>query len=347
MNCNRTRIIIAEALTFNAFLRSILVGSFCLYAFMYVSFFQDGKIPQTPIVIVDICPDSCGLGNQMFRYAAALALAASNARNHTVCIFGLQDNSGSPVHAMSRFDQHVTVLSPWSHLVLDTCPEWVGSFHITPFRYALDTFAPEFMDTFSPPHSTYVPFPDIPRSKSLLVMGCMQSFKYFDSIFSRQPPPFHIKQQQAATLWMHLHRIDTVVHVRRGDKLNDGSPVVPIAFYEQAMRRLPHAARVLVCTDDAAWVRAQTLFENATVYSRDPGFDMALMAAATEAVIIGVGTFAWWGAYLSRAKRVYYYPQMYQGDLLSGYVEADYIPPKWLPVSAVSSAVTSPEENVL
>ena len=321
-----------------------LVGSICLYAFMYVSFFQDEKIPQTPIVIVDICPDSCGLGNQMFRYAAALSLASSgNAMNHTVCIFGLQDHSGYPAHAMSRFDQHVTVRSPWSHLVLNTCPEWVGSFHITPFRYALDTFAPEFIDTFSPPHSTYVPFPAIPLSKSLLVTGCMQSFKYFDSIFSSsgQPPPFYLKQQQAANLWIHHYRIDTVVHVRRGDKLNDGSPRVPIAFYEQAMRRLTHSARVLVCTDDAAWVRAQTLFENATIYSRDPGFDMALMAAATEAVIIGVGTYAWWGAYLSRAKRVYYYPKMYQGELLGGYVEADYIPPHWLPVSDTTTTTTT------
>jgi hypothetical protein len=214
----------------------------------------------------------------------------------------------------------------------------VGSFHITPFRYALDTFAPEFMDIFSPPHSTYVPFPHIPSSKSLLVTGCMQSFKYFNSIFSSQQPPFRLKQQQAATLWMHHHRIDTVVHVRRGDKVFDGSPVVPITYYEQAMRRLPHTARILVCTDDAAWVRAQTLFENATVYSRDPGFDMALMVAATEAIIIGVGTYAWWGAYLSQAKRVYYYPTMYQGYLLSGYVEADYIPPKWIPISAVASA---------
>jgi hypothetical protein len=321
-----------QALSASPSLRCILVGCIGLSAFTYALFFQNEKIPPTPIVIVDICPDSCGLGNQMFRYAAALGLAASgSARNHTICIFGLQDHSGSPVHAMSRFDQHVTVISPWSHLVQSVCPDWVGSFHLKPFRYALDTFAPEFMDIFSPPHSTYVPFPVIPRSKSLLVMGCMQSFKYFDSI---QHPPFRLKQQQAAAHWMRSHRMDTVVHVRRGDKVYDGSPVVPIEYYERAMRRLPHAARVLVCTDDAAWVRAHALFENATVYSRDPGFDMALMVAATEAIIIGVGTYAWWGAYLSQAKRVYYYPTMYQGDLLSGYVEADYIPPAWIPVPA-------------
>ena len=30
---------------------------------------------------------------------------------------------------------------------------------------------------------------------------------------------------------------------------------------------------------------------------------MALLAAASDTVMIGVGTFAWWGAYLSNARR--------------------------------------------
>ena len=70
----------------------------------------------------------------------------------------------------------------------------------------------------------------------------------------------------------------------------------------------------------------------------DPGFDMALMAAATEAVVIGIGTFGWWGAYLSKAKRKYFYPTMYIGKLAAGYNESDYIPygvegqGDWIPV---------------
>lgn len=279
-----------------------------------------------PILVVDICPSWCGLGNQMFRYAAALGLAAST--NRTVCIFGLRDTSYStlPVHAMSRFDQHVTALAPG---VTDACPDWVGRLRPLPLAYALRVLAPGFMGVFDPPHSTYVPFPHIPHAKSLLVAGCMQSFKYFAAL---RPPFFRLNQQREATRWMRDRRIDTAIHVRRGDKLTDGSPIAPLAFYERAMRRLPPTARILVCTDDAAWVRAQPLFANVTVHSRNPGFDMALLAAATEAVIIGVGTFAWWGAYLSQAKRVYYYPRMYQGELLRGYVEADYIPPRWQPI---------------
>lgn len=325
-----------NTLTFNQSLGLLLLILICLYLFFFVFqkfIFQEGQIPQTPIIIVNLCTDLCGLGNQLFRYAAALGLAAKHAQNHTICIFGLQYPSIFPSHARSRLNQHIDIIAPWSNLVLNKCPDWVGSFHLTKLQYVLNTFSSKYMDVFEPPHSTYVPFPLIKPSKSLLVNGCMQSFKYFDSIFLSQKPFFRLKQQNAANLWIHHHQIDTVIHVRRGDKIYDHSPIVPVEYYEKAMQRLPKTAKILVCTDDATWVRSQSIFENTTLYSKDPGFDMALIAAATETVIIGIGTFAWWGAFLSQAKQVYYYPIQYQGNLVNGYVEADYIPSQWIPIS--------------
>ena len=53
---------------------------------------------------------------------------------------------------------------------------------------------------------------------------------------------------------------------------------------------------------------------------------MELLAAATETGVIGVGMFAWWGAYLSTAKKKYFYKRQYQGRLAEGYDENDYIP---------------------
>ncbi len=116
-------------------------------------------------------------------------------------------------------------------------------------------------------------------------------------------------------------------HFRKaGDKLWDASSIAPASYYENALRTLGDS-RVAVCTDDPQWVRAQRAFENATLsVGHDPGFDMALLAAATEAVVIGTGTFGWWGAYLSTAKRKFFYAIVYDGDDLLGYKEADYIP---------------------
>ena len=137
--------------------------------------------------------------------------------------------------------------------------------------------------------------------------------------------------------WLTKEGISSVVHVRRGDKLWDGSPVVPLEYYKKAISMLG-TTRVAVCTDDPLWVKQQAVFRNAVISDRDPGFDMALMAAATEAVVIGIGTFGWWGAYLSKAKRKYFYPTMYIGKLAAGYNESDYIPygvegqGDWIPV---------------
>ena len=72
------------------------------------------------------------------------------------------------------------------------------------------------------------------------------------------------------------------------------------------------------------------MFQNATIsVGHGPGFDMALLAAATDTVVVGVGTFAWWGAYLSGARRKIIYG--IQGPLVDpGYRQADFIPGDWI-----------------
>jgi len=278
------------------------------------------------LLIVDLCTTVCGLGNQMFRYAAGLGLALQNP-NYTACVFGLEE-VGHLAHRHSAFV--LDVFPSWRRL--EPCPLSISSPRLPFLNRAVD-FWPDRMDQFEPPHSTFREF-RFDGKRPVLVNGCMQSFKYFQNL---PHPFFRLKQQHAARAWLADRGITSVVHVRRGDKLYDGSPPVPLAYYEKAM--LGITSRVAVCTDDPSWVQRQALFRNAEIsMHEDPGFDMALLAAATEAVIIGIGTFGWWGAYLSKAKRKYFYPTMYIGKLAAGYNESDYIPfgvpgqGEWIPV---------------
>lgn len=150
----------------------------------------------------------------------------------------------------------------------------------------------------------------------------MQSFRYFRQV---KHPFFLLKRQKSADAWLRRRGLTSVVHVRRGDKPEDGSPVVPVEYYERALARLGHS-RVAVCADDVAWVRRRRVFQNASVSTdADPGFDMAILAGATDAVIIGIGTFAWWGAYLSRVRTVHCYKTMYPDDDRE-YSASGYIP---------------------
>jgi hypothetical protein len=262
----------------------------------------------------------CGMGNQMFQYAAGLGVAYENPE-YQVCASGLGDLSDL-AHANSALDLHVGVLNTSGLAPIARCRDFSRVFRsLQMIVYDLEIRL-GFLSEFIPPHSTYVPFV-VPVRKPVLVFGYMQSFKYFQHV---PKPFFRLLQLDAAKLWLLQRNLTSVVHVRRGDKLTDSSSVVPVSYYQNALRILGNS-RVAVCTDDVEWVRAQRVFENATVsVGHDPGFDMALLAAATDTVIIGIGTFGWWGAYLSMARRKFFYRIVYQGSDLSGYREEDYIP---------------------
>ena len=281
-------------------------------------------------LIVMSCTPMCGLGNQMFQYAAGLAVAAQYPQ-FEVCIFGL-DEVTTATHIDSLFTHHVDVvgLRPLKPCHASTRKAFYGWWRLTyevVVRFAL-------IDVFHPPLSVYVPFEFRPNSTTV-IHGWMESFKYFQNL----PHPFFVlRKAQEARQWLVRHNISSVVHVRRGDKLIDGSPVVPVTFYQQALQSLGNP-RVAVCTDDIAWVRKQGVFRDAVVSLHiDPGFDMAVLSAASEAVVIGVGTFAWWGAYLSSARTKIFYRKVHQSSLAGGYRELDYIPynvtgqGRWIPM---------------
>ena len=272
---------------------------------------------SAPQVIIRL---KCGMGNQMFQYAAGLGMAHAHPE-YKVCVSGLGDHS-QLAHKNSALDLHIQILNTSGLVPIMACREWGNGFRwFQDIVYDLE-LRMTWLTEFCPPHSTYIPIP-VPLRNPVLVSGYMQSFKYFRHV----PHPFYRpKQLDAARLWLSQRELTSVVHVRRGDKLWDSSPVVPVAYYQKALHAIGNP-RVAVCTDDVEWVRAQPVFENATISIRhDPGFDLALLAAATEYVVIGIGTFGWWGAYLSTAKRKYFYQIMFQGELLLGYEEADYIP---------------------
>jgi hypothetical protein len=149
----------------------------------------------------------------------------------------------------------------------------------------------------------------------------METFRYFPTL----TPVFKLKEHAAASRWMLERNLTSAIHVRRSDYASLAL-AAPIGFYERA-----HIHRAVVVTDDPAWVRQHPSVFGHHVLSQghEPGFDMALLAAATDTVVIGIGTFAWWGAYLSNAQRIVYYSRQagYDSD---AYVERDHMPARWL-----------------
>ena len=253
---------------------------------------------QPPLIVVHINMHGSGLGNHMFKYAAGLGIARTYP---SVCVLGL-DEPFYLAHPDSAFPLHVETVN----MSLRPCTWYEGTISLLS------------SEKFEPPYATYEP---LRATMPTIVTGCMQSFKYFSDLPS---PFFKLQQQDSARQWLSRRGLTSVVHVRRGDKLD--YIVAPLDYYKEAMRRIG-TSRVAVVTDDPDWVMRQEVFQNASISRfHDPGFDMALLAAASDSVVIGVGTFAWWGAYLSFARRKFFYALQSYGDWDTAYNEMDYIP---------------------
>ena len=254
----------------------------------------------TRLLIVSLRPREGGMGNQMFRYAAGLGLAERHP-DFDVCWHCLDLHSHT-VHPNSFFLDHMDPITP-----LPECSFWIVM------------MGEALLEHFSPPFSTYVPFMQSAASLSTLVDGPMETFRYFPTA----APLFRLKAYPSARKWMRARNLTSAIHVRRGDYAWHAAP---LGFY---MRNMVH--RGVVVTDDPEWIKFHRSVFGHCVLSEghDAGFDMALLSAATDTVVIGVGTFAWWGAYLSKAKRVVYYGKQ-AGSHSHEYVEGDRMPAGWL-----------------
>ena len=114
-------------------------------------------------------------------------------------------------------------------------------------------------------------------------------------------------------------------------------------YYYQAIETLcllfPHQTqRFVVATDDKAWVHGQLMFRGMHVVSNavNPSFDMAVIAACQHK-IISVGTFGWWGAFMSdmgtneTSAVIYHLPQV-EEIWKDGFHNEDYFPQHWTPL---------------
>lgn len=266
------------------------------------------------------------LGNQLWEMASTYGIARR--RKARWCV--MADNE--------RFGQYMahiewTVVTP-----PETCPGiiWINSlFWYTPM---LTPMKDEGKYAFYDDRFLLSKWPRI-RIDALL-----QSYKYFDET---NPIPFRLKATSEAIAWVKQRNITAAIHIRRGDKVGDGSNAVPpLSYFRIAIRQLkimfpPHhhekrTRRVfVVVTDDPPWVKQHpSLFKGMYIMSSQrPDFDMAVIAACQHK-ILSVGTFGWWGAFLSdsgnnQTSAVIYPTVQMVGVGAAGFNNSDYFPQHW------------------
>ena len=133
--------------------------------------------------------------------------------------------------------------------------------------------------------------------------GAWQNEKFFDGyhdVLRRKFtfPPEYFENDYA----VRMRACNSVaVHVRLGDKLRHGEADFTREYLRRSIERissLTEGAKFFVFSDNIEWCRKNLPSEYAFVDGNSPAEDMALMTVCRH-VITAASTFSWWGAWLN------------------------------------------------
>lgn len=177
--------------------------------------------------------------------------------------------------------------------------------------------------------------------ESIRVGVYLQSFHYFANVSKL---PFQLQKQAWANEWVLQHNVVAGIHVRRTDMLENLGNDPTVAYFREALALMRAAVgpidakNIVVCTDDIEWVHENgAVFGGMIVRSSTAHEDMAVLAACQH-LILSIGTFGWWAAYLRTSPgHTFYYAEPLRKPP-SPYNE--HFPASWTPLALNERDVT-------
>jgi hypothetical protein len=244
-----------------------------------------------------------GLGNQMFQYAAARAVAARTSSQLELDIRPLLA-SGERCYGLDAFR-----LRPPPEIIADGQPP---RRHGRIRRYINSLLWGERV--FRESGFRYDPAV-LSINPNLRMEGYFQSEHYFADIAPAVREDFTPREDLLAEINLLADKLIpsgpcVSLHVRRGDYTNPATMAVhgllDAPYYEKALRlvveRIGQALPICVFTDDPAWVRANLTLPGElsfiSEHTRTPLQDLILMSRCTHHITAN-SSFSWWGAWLN------------------------------------------------
>jgi len=284
-----------------------------------------------------------GLGNQLFQYAAARAVALRRGvtlRLDTSWYVGRRDRS----YVLSHFDIRENLLSPREMRLLRY---WTDDGRHAQAKRAVSSLLPLLRVTrISDPPGAADPS-IFPTSRRLLLDGFWQSPVYFDEIGDVIRREFRLKaepDERTAEIVGRMSACESVsVHVRRGDYVTDRTAnrvhgTCGIEYYDRAAKIICEkidSPRFFVFSDDSDAARRElrlpgpTEFIDRNADGRD-WEDLRLMRSCRHHVIAN-SSFSWWGAWLAHHdEQIVIAPHdWYRPGAKPGHRIRDLIPQSW------------------
>lgn len=188
------------------------------------------------------------------------------------------------------------------------------------------------------------------KVKNVRLAGYWQSERYFsdirDVLIAELQPRDMLCRSRAAQIVLGSRNAGNRVvgvHVRRGDiayaheQLRDAASVglelLPLDYYERAMRSFGTSAQFVICSDDPAWCERNLAkaSHNRRVANGGSLLDDFETLRQCDDIIIANSTFSWWAAWLNERgdKRVICPLRWYTKDFPLEYSLDDLLPAAW------------------
>lgn len=281
-----------------------------------------------------------GLGNQMFQYAAGLALAE---KNNVPLLYDI--STFSSAYKIRRFQLNCFNISASEHRLKNS--NVIGnSWIIKRFCDKFSLFKSEKI--FIEKSYNYDPaFFDI--KPNTFIEGYWQSEKYFENIENIVRKEFTFKNDPYGLNCDWLAKIEDSIsvslHVRRGDYIynkeaNEFHGTCSLDYYTRAVAqiadRINGKPKLFIFSDDPDWTKNNINllgFEHSYIGNNNEENcyeDLRLMAACKYHIIAN-STFSWWGAWLDSRKDSFTIApkQWFASNKLNS---DDVIPERWLRV---------------
>ena len=268
------------------------------------------------------------LGNQMFQYAALRGIAAK--RGYDWCIppdtYDHKDNYG-------LFETFEMINVKESNI------GFVSGDYIQENNHC---FIPEFFD-------------ECPDNVS--IDGYFQTEKYFTHIEKEIREDFTFRKDYLLPCQEYIGSLSNhpiFLHIRRTDAIGREQyhPILPIKFFEDALKQFAEDTLCFVFTDDMEWCKSQELFKQERFLFNEknerysyknidgtgklqntllPQIDLCLMSLCSGGIIAN-SSFSWWGAWLqnNRGKVISPDPNVWFGSAMTHLDTSDIVPKRWM-----------------
>ncbi len=283
---------------------------------------------------------SGGMGNQMFEYAAARALALKHGTETVLDLTYLNNRTWRPKPlriTFRKYDLDLFTVEARFAKRTETPLWWLGTAGLFIDLIVRRAFKPRGTEKHFHYDPAFQTWPD-----GTYLDGLWQSPKYFAGYEDQIRKDFSFKNEHpeaTQVLGAEIRAGESVcVHVRRADFVGHSlHDICDSAYYARGIKEIESRGtigKIYVFSDDIAWCRDNVRFDHPTEYVSDEysgfknGGHLFLMTQCKYFVIAN-SSYSWWSAWLSdRAGKIVVAPKRWLRDERMD--ARDVCPPDWV-----------------